>query len=899
MIIVSLIILFFIPGLAGWSIFGNQLKERVSTLEAIFLIILGSIVTTSWIAITLAEFERFSLSAVVIILLIGSVSLSGWAMKNGRFFHPFKGTFFSPLSLLIFPILFLAIWLSPQPHEYINGGRDHGLYVNTGIHIARTGGIFIYDTELANAPSESKSLLINPAVTTERTLLPATWSEGRRLPGGMTIRDLEQGIVTPQSFHLYPVWIAIFAAMGGVNLALLTTTILGIFGVFAVYIAGARLFGQPVGLLTAFLLTLNLAQLWYTRTPSAEILLQTLFWGGLFAFVLMLTTNNRYAAVIAGLSFGLMHMTKLDTVFVFIVVVIFLLYRWFRSQFPSTYWYFVATYGLLSLHATLHAFFISTIYFLEQMTRVLLPKPIAQIVINAADEYYYPVDILRRLITQNGIIILLGLLALVVFLFFAQRFRQEIGNKLMFIEHNAYRGKTAVSLMLFLLIATIYLTPIVQMAIAGHSFPQFDQLLQWISGPPRSSQFVTFIKWYLTPVGVFLGIIGMVQIASDKHGESLNKRLPAASNFVWLLLTINILSLFMVGSEAVPDQFWAIRRFVPIVLPALILFVAYALWQLFPKQRQEWAKGLLPLGLIVILVLGLVQNFLPFLRFTDYGGMIEQTAVIAESFPDDAVILFDNTFGNGRVAAPLWQVFEKTVFMLEEGAISDPDLTAAIKQWQESGRDVFWLSSGDDSPSLPGNLAANYEGQRTWALLWAERPFHYLPTRSGLFLNSVDVHHLIAADIGAYKSVSTIPFTWQLGNPVGDVVPVEGLYGVHQLPGLTPRRWTSGRVMIEIPVSDALSELAIMMGNGRSSQVSPADVSITIDGTHLATVQVTGTNDIYTVTLPPELQFSNETAELILEMDPWIPAQTGSSADQRELGVYLDWVKLITTQGAR
>ena len=273
MAVTSIIFVFLVPGLAGWLSFGKQLREKVTFIEASFLIILGSIIATSWIAIVLAEIKMFSLPTLIVLLLIGSLLLVGWAVRNGRVSNPFKNVSFSLLSLLIVPILALAIWLSPHPYEYINGGRDHGLYVNAGIHIARDGSIFYYDSELAAVPSESKQLLINPAISTQRSLLPGPWSQGRRLPGGMTIRDLERGIVTPQSFHLYPVWIAIFAAAGGVNFALMTTTVLGILGILSVYVAGARLFGQPIGLLTSLLLAINLAQIWYTRTPSAEILL--------------------------------------------------------------------------------------------------------------------------------------------------------------------------------------------------------------------------------------------------------------------------------------------------------------------------------------------------------------------------------------------------------------------------------------------------------------------------------------------------------------------------------------------------------------------------------------------------------------------------------------------------
>ena len=817
----------------------------------------------------------------------------GWATKNHSVSNPLKNASFAPLSLLIFPILALTVILSPQPYEYINGGRDHGLYVNTGIHIARTGGIFIYDSELAAVPSESKHLLINPAVTNERSLLPATWSQGRRLPGGMTIRDLERGIVTPQSFHLYPVWIAIFAAIGGTSFALMTTIVMSILGIFSVYIAVARLFKQPIGLLTSFLLTISLAQVWYTRTPSAEILLQPLFWSGLFTFTLMLTTNDRYAAILAGLSFGLMHLTKIDTVFVFIVIVIFLLYRWFRNQFPRTYLYFVIPYAFLSLQATLHAFFIATIYFLEQMTRVLLPEPISQAVIKAATGYNYPVDILRRLLSQNILFIFITLLSFGILLCIAQRFRSTIGEKLTFVEHNAYQGKVVVSFIFVMLVMGIHLSPIIQTWLAISPVPQIAPFFQIMDGPVHSQQFVTFTKWYLTPLGAFLAFVGLVQVASDRSIMA-NNQIKSTSTFVWLLLIINILPFFILGSGTYPDHFWAIRRYVPIVLPALIMFTAYMLWHLMPKNRQTWAKGLLPMGLAGMLLIGHEQSLRPFLKFADYGGMIDQTEQIAESFPEDAVLLFENTFATGRVAAPLWQVFGRTVFLLEEGAIADPEMIPAIEYWQENGRDVFWLGNGSDSPTLYENIVADYEGQRTWLLSWAERPADYLPMRTGLFLSTIDVHRLVSADIDEQRSVSTITIAY--GYHETDTVPVTGLYDVYLLPALAPRRWTSGQVAIQIPVSNNLTQLSIMMANGRPPDITPAEVSVYLDDTYLNTVQVIGESKSYTFDIPQELLFSTETSELRLEMDPWIPAQTNYNADQRELGVYLDWIKLITTE---
>ena len=868
--------LFLVPGYAVWLAFGQGLRgkkavigaemelKQITAVEILFLMMLSGLVVVLWVGALLAELGVFSLPLLGGVMLLGSLAAGGWAIRNGRSPNSFQGARFQPVSLLVLPILAIAIWLSPRPFEYINGGRDHGLYINTGIHIARTGSILIQDEELAAVPAPSRPLLVNPEVTSAIKLVPGPWSEGQRLPG-MTIRSLDQGIIAPHAFHLYPVMIAVFAAAGGVDMALMTTIVIGLLGAFSVYVASARLLGQPVGLLAFLLLTISLAQVWYTKTPSAEILLQPLFWGGLFAFSLMLETQNRYTAVLAGLSFGLMHLAKLDTVFVPLVLFLFFLYRWFKRRFQAADWVFIAVYGAVALHAALHAFFIATIYFLDQATRVLLPDFLAQIVIKAAAGHTSPAIILQRLVSQNGAFVAVGLVVIGLLLWAARRFQPIIGRQLARAEGNARRGQGALALALGLSVMGVYL---------AQSFAPLEQFANpW--------QFLTFASWYLTPTGLLLGVVGLVQVGT-RHNKSLV--------FAWLMLVGHIMPLFIMGAGTFPDQFWAIRRFVPVVLPAFILFAANALWNLAPKSRQNWPQALLPLGLVGAFVLGQGQNLRPFLHFTDYAGMTTQVTQLAESFPENAVLLFEKSDAANRVTAPLWFIFDRTVFLLEEGAITNPALNPAIEQWQKDGRAVFWLGNGSESPDIQGAIVADYEDERIFAVPLAEGPAERLPQNTGLFLGAFDAHRIRAADLGDHRSVSTIA----IGRDANGAAAV-GLYPPSQSPGLTPRRWTSGQAAIEFPVPNQLTQIYLQMGNGRPPSVPAAEVAIYLNDMHLETVAVASSNAVYNLTIPLEWEADGETAVLRLEMTPWVPAQTGYSADQRELGVYLDWIKLITT----
>ena len=63
-----------------------------------------------------------------------------------------------PENILLFVILLGAALLYFHPHEYLDGGWDPGTYVNTGVHLARTGSLVYQDTVLKKM--ESKDLKI-------------------------------------------------------------------------------------------------------------------------------------------------------------------------------------------------------------------------------------------------------------------------------------------------------------------------------------------------------------------------------------------------------------------------------------------------------------------------------------------------------------------------------------------------------------------------------------------------------------------------------------------------------------------------------------------------------------------------------------------------------------------
>jgi hypothetical protein len=861
-----LLLVVALPGYSLFTAFGESLRSRLPAVEAIYLILLSGVLAVSLPAILLAELGWFSLGALLAILGVGSVLTLAWArLVKKRSLNSLRGLSFSALDLLPFVLIAVAAFFAREPFEYIVGGRDHGVYVNTGVHIAKSGAILVQDPELAALPAESRQVLIYPAITIERHGFPGPWSEGQRLPG-LTIRDAAGGVVLPHALHLYPVWIAIFYSVGGLPFALATTVVLALLGLLAVYVVGKQLFGREVALLTLFFLLVNVSQMWFVRYPSAEILIRFLYWGGLFTAGLMLTSESKLAAILAGACFGFMHLTKLDMVFVFPVLLLFFGYLWFKGSWKPHYRLFVATYGALALLALLHAIFLSTIYFLDQTTRDLLPSFLARRLAEAATGNPYPLSILGRFVSQNALLVAVSILGVAVFLWLAYRFRGNIGGSLRWLESQGWLSTALVVTLLVLMGAYA-----VALFLSRPAVPM-----------ERTVKTVGILSWYMTPLGLLLGLVGLGHFIAFGRRQS--------TNLVWLLLLGNMIPLLIVGTVTSPDHFWSIRRFVPIIIPSLILFACRLLWELRARKREEWARGLLALGLGIALFLGFWQDTRPVLDVVEYEGLTEQLADLSESFPEEAVLLVENSDVASRITLPIWFVFERTVFTATPERDDDPNLLAAIRNWQADDRPVFWLDADEGRPPLSQENLAHYVETVAISVPLVERVRDGIPDEAGRYTMALDAYRLGTETQGEESVVRTL----RVSDGSQDEL-LSGLYFSDWLEGLPPRRWTDREVHMRFPGVERPLELLLMMGSGRPESLEPATVSVYSGGRHLATLQVGQRPQIYVVPLPDDLSISPDGIEFRLEIETWMPAEVIGSEDDRTLGVYLDWAKLIVS----
>lgn len=626
------------------------------------------VLATGWLALLLAEFDRFGrwpLLGVLAVLVAGLLLQRYLVAKRPTTFEEAPAPVAAKDRWAAWEWLMLAVWVAAagwlffRPHETITGGADAGVYVSLGAEMAKNGGFGLIDKTLAALPPDLQAAVLRP--------LPNTPGAASYLLPGFYVTDAANGRLTPQFYPLHPVWQAVaFSATdggaAGVRAELWLTGLWMALGTLAVYLT-ARDVGRPlVGALTLAGLTLVGLQVWFGRYPTSEALTQFLLWVGVWSAGRWLGDQSppRLWAFVAGGAFGTIFLVRIDSLVLLPVFSALLVWRWARGWRAADAW-FAAPLVLLVSHSLLHGHFLSAPYFYETVG--------------------YGLFLLERL---WPILLLAAVIAVGVLWWLVRRAGQ------LSRAERLVRPALAVLALLWLLYAAYgwFLRPELNATIlrpdvfSGGQLPVLDHL-NW----PR-------LGWYLTPLGVGLGVVGAALM------------LWWAERRTALLLALGLLFavLYLWNISANPHHVYVMRRYVPAVVPFFILCGAWLLGQGWrrvtwpPAAGQRRTAYVVP-ALSLLLALGWLAGLgwaaRGFVSQVDYDGLTVQVDTLAAQLPPGAVLLFDDQapVGQGDVwGTPLRFVYGHDVFTLRRPpAEVAPALVQTIKTWQNSGRPVVWI----------------------------------------------------------------------------------------------------------------------------------------------------------------------------------------------------------------
>ncbi|MCI0574710.1 MAG: hypothetical protein L0332_19470 [Chloroflexi bacterium] len=685
----------------GWLLLARLGRRPGDPVALVFASLALGIMLIGWLALALAEIGRFSLATLsgLWLALVLALGLVAWRRQGrateGRWERARQGddppspphplTPSPPLQYAFLIVWLVAAgWLFFRPHEFIIGAADAGVYVNLAATISETGGILIDDPVLAELDPTFYPALLRP-------LPPGDFTNGIApyyLFPGFYVTGSPAGRITPQFYHLHPVWQALAYSLGGVRAALWITGLWALLGSLAIYLVVRDIAGWPAAALALAGLALTALQVWFARYPTTETLTQFLLWTGLWSLMRWLRDAEPQPlwGLMAGLALGQVFLTRIDSYFLLAIPgLLWLGLRW-SGQWRPAHWWFFLPLALLTTHSLGHALWQSKPYFysifgyglwLLQQNLVL---PAAALV-------------------GGGALLVLG------------RYRGHLSRLA------GYRRPALLASVPLVLLLAAY-----GWFIRPHVGEPVFTFQDWYSGGQLpwglDRENLLRLGWYLSPLGVALATAGSCLLVwrVNRHTVAiLTTGLMFALLYLWRI-------------QASPHHIYAARRYVPAVMPFAIVATAALLGWLLAQPRARFvAAG----GVLAVAWLGwLGWSARGFVSQVDYQGLIGQVEALNRQLEPEAVLIFNDqsavTLGD-FIGTPLQFLHGHHVYSLRDPAALDPVVfRQAVAGWQQAGRPIYWV--GEPEPLAGWGLTADKSWTVTLSSQYLEGAYDHRPS---------------------------------------------------------------------------------------------------------------------------------------------------------------------------
>ncbi|MBN1400568.1 MAG: hypothetical protein JXA74_07010 [Anaerolineae bacterium] len=868
--------------LVGWLLAGRLVRLPVrSWVERLALCALLGIVAVSWIGTILACLGIFRWW-----LLLGALFLwivwTQWRAYRRHLPPEHLGT--APprmpawVGVTLIGLLALASWLYSKPAETLLLTTDASVYTIGGILLTRDGTLSfapeaIYDFQHA-APGgywEPTITLPKPAyldfieqfsyMETSGPVLSHHY--GPFFLWSILSPDLEIGFLS-----LPKVWSAICVWLLGPSGAVWHVGLFGVLGLALLYALGSRLSGSVAGLVGVLFLGASLLQLWFARFPVSEVHTQVLLLGGLYLCRLLdehrgMDAFARPLALWSASGLALLTLARFEALLLVIPVASLLLLGWqsdrARSRDVDRVWLIALL--VTSLLGTLLSVATSPLYFVTRALTVL-----------SLEAFRVALAFLVALFLGAGVLAIRG------------RLRGTV----------AWFARASQSLI-------------------SAGWLVWGALALWLLvSRPWAYSLPGWLVQYWTRPGLVLSILGAFWIAWSSRGSAARAELSAFYG-----VPLVFLFLYSASPMVAPVHPWAMRRLVPIVMPALALGASHAIvrgaaWiraHLDQSRARGVARCVYPLAALLVLVQAFTigQRAWPLLRHHEYAGMWSQLEAFAGRFPPGAVLLFDDGEIGWKLAPTMEMVFDLPSFVLQdrEAIRSDSPVTDRLIQSAFAGeRQVFFIVTDDGSNWRPPQW--HLEGQ---FLEQVEVPVLRHPT--GRPPNATDLAQLVftldvyqvlpVVEAQSHTAVQSVSVRMGPGS-----YPhlTSGFYAVETTPEGDSFRWTQDEALIVLPwpgedtAEPADFCLKVDLSGWRPEGERVAHLVLEAEGIPLleqdldpqarwAKLEVSG-RDIENVNL--------DDLELSLQSNTWNAAAFSNGADERDLGIVLYGLELIPGQ---
>jgi len=305
---------------------------------------------------------------------------------------------------------------------------------------------------------------------------------------------------------------------------------------------------------------------------------------------------------------------------------------------------------------------------------------------------------------------------------------------------------------------------LIVLAVYGYFIRPRLGAVQWVpyaySGgqvPISDHENMVRLGWYLTPLGIWLGVLGLALIVWRERWRH-----------IWFPLSLALLAtlLYLYRMLNNPHHIYTMRRYVPLVIPLFTLAAAYTLvWLWRYRSRRPAAQtasdrpihgGTLAswtpmrfaaLVLAVMLILWLGYQDRAVLPQVDLAGLVGQVSDLAAGIDPHGVVIFDDPAPVGAgalIGTPLQYLFGLSVFDLQVGW-RPAGLDAALLLGRDQGRPVYLLAKpgGKALAALAdAGLQARWQRQVIIDVPVLEQVYDHFPTAVNRLTIPLDVYQV-------------------------------------------------------------------------------------------------------------------------------------------------------------
>lgn len=921
-----LLLLLYVPGATILNSLMSRARYRPAfsvVAEWLFTAGLVSVLLTGGVGFLLAEVGIFSVWLLLVLVLLISLA---FALALGQFTFGFslirsvlaipaayaqrqterRATRIEQIALIV--IVAAAAILFSRPAEMVRGALDSGVYINMGVALSRTGAVLQRDVLMRQ---------LNDDIGEGRELMQpqnlARYSLDRLRMPGFYVLDKKAALVLPQFYWLFPVWIATFHSLFGIWGALYTTPFLALLCVLAIYFFARRILTSGSALVALGLLVLCPVTIWFARYPIGEVLMGLLAFTGFFAFLRMmhlagdnarpsesapLTEATSWEArrtwacfwgVIAGVSLGELMLTRPDFIFYSAPLPAYLLYWRLTRRWQRPYSWFATSLAVMFGIYVLFFFFFGFAY--------------------TTDLYYNKIQDVRRLWGPLLLLAYPGLLVLI----FVDRLYPRLRPLWVRVEHWFGRRRALWVGLIVLAIGgyAFYLYVVApwqanfRLDKAGQPIPQdiSTTLESYIGAPVDEGGRYNLLRigWYLSPFGLVLGVAGLLRWVWG--------RLNAATGLFFGAFIVMSL-VFITETYTDAHYIYTMRRYISIILPALIIGFAWACQYLWSRIRPRALGFALGGGAALALALFFVYTARTIIANVEEDGAVAEVSALADKFKGEkSVLLFSNERDEPFiVATPLQYIFGVDSFVVNRSypQVRNDVLEGIVARWQQQGYKV-WVVMGVNGGKLHfSRYDLKEEGSWAYSVrefepLYNQKPFNFFELSLPWGIYSVQ-----PKGTGA----PTLPFRVDIGEMDYKYL-VSGFYRQEKAKDETNYwRWTGEQAILRVPwpkysdlpgpkpkIKLRLRQQTPVAGEP-SRRGGPVNVRLFVGDAYYGTATVPDTADfadyeIAGTAAVPDLQDDPGYVLVRLTMPRLPQPPTGTTGDPRVLGIQIDSIEVL------